>query len=81
MLHKLALLYECGISIDNVIFVDCEDATKLLMQANELSNAPSIYCLGKCYEYGKMGCLQDPAPSMKSIGLVAPSVDTGGGKS
>ena len=72
-LHELALLHECG--IDNVIFVDCKYATKLLAQASEyatellaqaskLSNAPSAYCLGECYEYGKMGWPQDPALSI-----------------
>ena len=52
-LHKFALLHEC--SINNVIFVDCEYSTKLLMQASKLGNAPSTYCLSECYEYGKMG--------------------------
>ena len=72
-LHKLALLHECG--IDNVVFVDCEYAakllaqaseyaTELLAQASELGNAPSAYRLGECYEYGKMGCPQDPALSI-----------------
>ena len=65
MLHKLALLHEGH--INNVVFVDCEYAaklltqaseyaTKLLAQVSELSNAPSTYCLDECYEYSKM-CL------------------------
>ena len=73
VLHKLTLLHECG--IDKVIFVDCkyaakllaqasEYATELLMQVSELSNALSPYRLGKCYEYGKMGCPQDPVLSI-----------------
>ena len=63
-LHELALLHERGIGIDNVVFVDCEYAAELLAQANELGNALSVYCLGECYEYGKMGCPQDPALSV-----------------
>ena len=58
-LHELALLHEGR--IDNVIFVDCEYATKLLAQASELGHAPSTYRLG---EYGKMGCPQDSALSI-----------------
>ena len=64
MLHELTLLHEHSIGINNIIFVDCKYTTKLLMQANELSNAPSVYHLGKCYKYGKIGCLQDPALSV-----------------
>jgi TPR repeat protein len=61
-LHELALLHERG--IENVVFVDYEYATELLAQAAELSYAPSAYRLGECYEYGKMGCPQDPALSI-----------------
>ena len=61
-LHELALLHERG--IDNVVFVDFEYAAELLAQASELGNAPSAYRLGECYEYGKMGCPQDPALSI-----------------
>ena len=42
----------------------CEYTTELLVQASKLGNAPGAYRLGKCYEYGKMGCLQDPALSI-----------------
>lgn len=61
-LHELALLHERG--IDNVVFVDYEYAAELLAQASELGYAPSAYRLGECYEYGKMGCPQDPALSI-----------------
>jgi uncharacterized protein len=61
-LHELALLHERG--IDNVVFVDYEYSTELLAQAAELGYAPSAYRLGECYEYGKMGCPQDPALSI-----------------
>lgn len=61
-LHELALLHERG--IDNVVFVDYEYAAELLAQAAELGYAPSAYRLGECYEYGKMGCPQDPALSI-----------------
>ena len=37
---------------------------ELLAQAAELGYAPSAYRLGECYEYGKMGCPQDPALSI-----------------
>jgi uncharacterized protein len=61
-LHELALLHERG--IDNVLFVDFEYSTELLAQGSELGYAPSAYRLGECYEYGKMGCPQDPALSI-----------------
>ena len=61
-LHELALLHERG--IDNVLFVDYEYSAELLAQAAELGYAPSAYRLGECYEYGKMGCPQDPALSI-----------------
>jgi len=61
-LHELALLHERG--IDNVLFVDYEYSTELLAQAAELGYAPSAHRLGECYEYGKMGCPQDPALSI-----------------
>lgn len=61
-LHELALLDERG--IDNVLFIDYEYAAELLAQAAELSYAPSAYWLGEYYEYGKMGCPQDPARSI-----------------
>lgn len=61
-LHELALLHERG--IDNVLFVDFEYSTELSAQAAELGYAPSAYRLGECYEYGKMGCPQDPALSI-----------------
>jgi TPR repeat protein len=61
-LHELALLHERG--IDNVVFVDFEYSTELLAQAAELGYAPSAHRLGECYEYGKMGCPQDPALSI-----------------
>ena len=61
-LHELALLHEKG--LDNVVFMDYEYAAELLAQASELGYAPSAYKLGECYEYGKMGCPQDPALSI-----------------
>lgn len=61
-LHELALLHERG--VENVLFVDFEYAAELLAQAAELGYAPSAYRLGECYEYGKMGCPQDPALSI-----------------
>jgi len=61
-LHELALLHEKG--LDNAVFTDYEYAAELLAQASELGYAPSAYRLGECYEYGKMGCPQDPALSI-----------------
>jgi TPR repeat protein len=61
-LHELALLHEKG--LDTVLFVDFEYSVELLAQAAELGYAPSAYKLGECYEYGKMGCPQDPALSI-----------------
>ncbi|KAF8515581.1 hypothetical protein JB92DRAFT_2914551 [Gautieria morchelliformis] len=68
-LHELALLHERG--IENVVFVDLEYAAELLAQASELGNAPSAYRLGECYEYGKMGCPQDPALSIHYYNIAA----------
>ena len=61
-LHELALLHERG--VDNVLFVDYEYAIELLAQAAELGYSPSAYKLGECYEYGRLGCPQDPALSI-----------------
>ncbi|KAH9914910.1 HCP-like protein [Epithele typhae] len=68
-LHELALLHARG--IDNVLFVDNEYAAELLAQAAELGYAPSAYRLGECYEYGKMGCPQDPALSIHYYNIAA----------
>ncbi|KAF8314047.1 HCP-like protein [Clavulina sp. PMI_390] len=68
-LHELALLHERG--VDNVLFVDYEYAAELLAQAAELGYAPSAYKLGECYEYGKMGCPQDPALSIHYYNIAA----------
>ena len=68
-LHELALLHERG--IHNVVFVDYEYSAELLIQAAELGYAPSAYRLGECYEYGKMGCPQDPALSIHYYNIAA----------
>ncbi|KAF4604669.1 hypothetical protein EYR40_003447 [Pleurotus pulmonarius] len=68
-LHELALLHERG--IDDVVFVDYEYSVELLAQAAELGYAPSAYRLGECYEYGKMGCPQDPALSIHYYNIAA----------
>jgi len=71
-LHELALLHERG--IHNVVFVDYEYSAELLAQAAELGYAPSAYRLGECYEYGKMGCPQDPALSIHYYVRPVPAV-------
>ncbi|OBZ66018.1 Protein SKT5 [Grifola frondosa] len=68
-LHELALLHERG--VENAVFVDYEYAAELLAQAAELGYAPSAYRLGECYEYGKMGCPQDPALSIHYYNIAA----------
>ncbi|KAF7791110.1 hypothetical protein EIP86_002071 [Pleurotus ostreatoroseus] len=68
-LHELALLHERG--VENVLFVDHEYAAELLAQAAELGYAPSAYRLGEYYEYGKMGCPQDPALSIHYYNIAA----------
>ncbi|KIY50458.1 HCP-like protein [Fistulina hepatica ATCC 64428] len=68
-LHELALLHERG--IEGVVFVDYEYSVELLAQAAELGYAPSAYRLGECYEYGKMGCPQDPALSIHYYNIAA----------
>jgi len=57
--------------VDNVLFVDYEYAAELLAQAAELGYAPSAHRLGECYEYGKMGCPQDPALSIHYYNIAA----------
>ncbi|OZJ04680.1 hypothetical protein BZG36_02545 [Bifiguratus adelaidae] len=61
-LHELAQLHERG--VENVVFVDHEYSVSLYGQAAELGYAPSAFRLGECYEYGKLGCPQDPALSI-----------------
>lgn len=68
-LHELALLHERG--VDNVIFVDQDYACELLAQAAQLGYAPSAYKLGVNYEYGKMGCPQDPGLSVHMYNVAA----------
>lgn len=68
-LHELALLHERG--VDNAVFVDYEYAVELLAQAAELGYAPSGYKLGECYEYGRLGCPQDPALSIHYYNIAA----------
>ncbi|KAI6133655.1 HCP-like protein [Pisolithus croceorrhizus] len=60
-LHELSLLHENGIY--NVVF--------LLAQAAELGYGPSAYRLGEFYEYGKLGCPQDPALSIHYYNIAA----------
>ncbi|KAI0739339.1 hypothetical protein BC629DRAFT_1616082, partial [Irpex lacteus] len=61
-LHELALLHERR--IDNVLFVEYE-------YAGGLGYVPSAYRLGECYEYGKMGCPQNPALSIHFYNIAA----------
>lgn len=68
-LHELSLLHENGIY--NVVFVDTEYAIELLAQAAELGYGPSAYRLGEFYEYGKLGCPQDPALSIHYYNIAA----------
>ncbi|KIL00798.1 hypothetical protein PAXRUDRAFT_538665 [Paxillus rubicundulus Ve08.2h10] len=68
-LHELSLLHETGIY--NVVFVDTEYAVELLAQASELGYAPSAHRLGEFYEYGKLGCPQDPALSIHYYNIAA----------
>jgi len=68
-LHELALLHERG--VENVLFLDYEYSVELLAQAAELGYAPSAYRLGECYEYGKLGCPQDPALSIHYYNIAA----------
>ncbi|KDQ18199.1 hypothetical protein BOTBODRAFT_29541 [Botryobasidium botryosum FD-172 SS1] len=68
-LHEFALLHERG--IDNVVYPDNEYAAELLASASELGYAPSAFRLGECYEYGKMGCPQDPALSIHYYNIAA----------
>ena len=39
-------------------------ADEIMAGNDELGNTLSAYHLGECYEYGKMGWPQDPAPSI-----------------
>ncbi|KAG9313914.1 HCP-like protein [Chiua virens] len=71
-LHELSLLHEKGVY--NVVFVDTEYAVELLAQASELGYAPSAYRLGEFYEYGKLGCPQDPALSIHYYASCSPNI-------
>ncbi|KAI8357433.1 hypothetical protein B0O80DRAFT_383929 [Mortierella sp. GBAus27b] len=68
-LYELAQLHERG--IENIVFVDPEYSVSLYSQAAELGHAPSAFRLGECWEYGKLGCKQDPRLSIHYYTLAA----------
>ncbi|KAF9363832.1 hypothetical protein BGX34_003210 [Mortierella sp. NVP85] len=68
-LYELAQLHERG--IENIVFVDPDYSISLYSQAAELGHAPSAFRLGECYEYGKLGCKQDPRLSIHYYTLAA----------
>ncbi|CAG8788665.1 17241_t:CDS:2 [Gigaspora margarita] len=68
-LHELSELHERG--VDNTIYIDIEYSVQLLIDAANLNYAPSAFKLGECYEYGKMGCPQDPALSIHYYTIAA----------
>ncbi|KAF8940718.1 hypothetical protein BGZ58_005046 [Dissophora ornata] len=68
-LYELAQLHERG--IENIVFVDAEYSISLYSQAAELGHAASAFRLGECWEYGKLGCNQDPRLSIHYYTLAA----------
>ncbi|KAF9584452.1 hypothetical protein BGW38_006426 [Lunasporangiospora selenospora] len=68
-LYELAQLHERG--IENIVFVDPEYSVSLYSQAAELGHAASAFRLGECWEYGKLGCKQDPRLSIHYYTLAA----------
>lgn len=68
-LDELGNLHVSG--IPNVVFVDLAYAVSLYDQAAGLGYAPSAFKLGECYEYGNLGCKQDPALSIHYYTIAA----------
>ncbi|KAF9571692.1 hypothetical protein EC968_000289 [Mortierella alpina] len=68
-LYELAQLHERG--IENIVFVDPDYSVSLYSQAAELGHAASAFRLGECWEYGKLGCKQDPRLSIHYYTLAA----------
>ncbi|KAG0205387.1 hypothetical protein BGX28_003008 [Mortierella sp. GBA30] len=68
-LYELAQLHERG--IENIVFIDPEYSVSLYSQAAELGHAASAFRLGECWEYGKLGCKQDPRLSIHYYTLAA----------
>lgn len=59
-LHELDLFYENGLG--STVFADANYSIHLYHEAAMLGYAPSAYRLGKCYKFGKLGCVKNPVP-------------------
>ncbi|CAH1756207.1 5786_t:CDS:2 [Entrophospora sp. SA101] len=68
-LHELSELHEKG--IEDIVLVDMKYSIQLLTQAADLGYAPSAYKLAEFYEYGKNGCLPNPALSIHYYTIAA----------
>src|SRR5271170_2205632 len=60
--YELALLHEFG--HNDVVFPDEAYAVQLFARASDLGHADAAYRLGDAYEYGRMGCPEDPGLSI-----------------
>lgn len=67
--YELALLHEFGYK--DVVFPDEEYAVQLFAKASDLGHPDAAYRLGDAYEYGRMGCPEDPALSIHYYSLAA----------
>jgi len=69
--YELALLHEIGYK--DVVFPDEAYAVQLFQKASDLGHAEASYRLGDAYEYGRMGCPEDPSLSIHYYSLAARS--------
>ena len=67
--YELALLHEYGYK--DVVFPDEAYAIQLFAKAADLGHSEAAYRLGEAYEYGRMGCPEDPALSVHYYSLAA----------
>lgn len=63
-LHELGLLYEKPQTASGLIIHDAAYAKELFTQAANLGYTQSQFKLGHCYEYGALGCPNDPKRSL-----------------
>ena len=63
-LHELGLLYEKPQTASGFIIHDAGYAKELFTQAANLGYTQSQFKLGHCYEYGTLGCPNDPKRSL-----------------
>ncbi|KAK9456391.1 hypothetical protein V1511DRAFT_457706 [Dipodascopsis uninucleata] len=73
--YELAGIYETGFM--DIVIPDPGYAAQLYVKSAELGYAPAAARLGHAYEYGRLGCPQDPALSVHYYTVAALSGDAG----